>query len=112
MKERIADINKECEVISLQMFYTEETADEFFSYQPDYVIDASDTISYKVHLAQQCIERNIKIIACMGVANKMDPTRLKIADISKTHTDPLAKVIRLRLRKAGISKGLPVVFYR
>ena len=46
----------------------------------------------------------------MGAANKMDPTRLQIADISKTHTDPLAKVIRLRLRKAGISKGLPVVF--
>ena len=110
MKERIADINKDCEVISLQMFYTEETADEFFSYKPDYVIDASDTISYKIHLAQQCIARNIKIIACMGVANKMDPTRLQIADISKTHTDPLAKVIRLRLRKAGISKGLPVVF--
>lgn len=110
MKERIADINKECEVIALHKFYTEETAEEFFSYKPDYVIDASDTISYKIHLAQECIARDIKIIACMGVANKMDPTRLQIADISKTHTDPLAKVIRLRLRKAGISKGLPVVF--
>lgn len=110
MKERIADINKDCEVIGLHMWYTEETADEFFSYQPDYVIDASDTISYKVHIAQECIARNVKIISCMGVANKMDPTSIKIADISKTHTDPLAKVIRLRLRKAGISKGLPVVF--
>lgn len=110
MKERILDINKDCEVISLHMWYTEETAEEFFSYQPDYVIDASDTISYKVHIAQECIKRDVKIISCMGAANKMDPTRLQIADISKTHTDPLAKVMRIRLRKAGIRKGLPVVF--
>lgn len=110
MKERILDINPECEVIALHMWYTEETAEEFFSYQPNYVIDASDTISYKIHIAEQCINRGIKIISSMGAANKMDPTRLKISDISKTHTDPLAKVMRLRLRKAGIKKGLPVVF--
>lgn len=46
----------------------------------------------------------------MGAANKMDPTRFQIADISKTHTDPIAKVIRTRLRKEGIKKGIPVVF--
>lgn len=110
MKERIADINAECEVIDLHMFYTDETSEEFFSYKPDYVIDASDTISYKIHLIQQCLERDIKIISSMGAANKIDPTRFQIADISKTHTDPLAKVMRLRLRKLGINKGVPVVF--
>ncbi|MEK3934102.1 tRNA threonylcarbamoyladenosine dehydratase [Sporosarcina sp. FSL W7-1349] len=110
MKERIADINPECEVIDLHMFYTEETADEFFSYKPDYVIDASDTISYKIHLITQCVARGVKIISSMGAANKLDPTRFRIADISKTHTDPIAKVIRLKLRKAGIRKGVPVVF--
>lgn len=110
MKERIADINTDCEVIDLHMFYTEETAEEFFSYKPDYVIDASDTISYKIHLIEQCVKRGIKVISSMGAANKNDPTRFQIADISKTHTDPLAKVIRLRLRKAGIKKGVPVVF--
>lgn len=110
MKERIADINPECEVIDLHMFYTEETADEFFSYKPDYVIDASDTISYKIHLITQCVARGVKIISSMGAANKLDPTRFQIADISKTHTDPIAKVIRLKLRKLGIRKGVPVVF--
>jgi tRNA threonylcarbamoyladenosine dehydratase len=110
MKERIADINKECEVISLHMFYTEETAEEFFSYKPDYVIDASDTISFKIHLIKECLARGVKIISSMGAANKMDPTRFQIADISKTHTDPIAKVIRLRLRKEGVHKGVPVVF--
>lgn len=110
MKERIKDINPECEVIALKMFYTEDTYEEFFSYQPDFVIDASDTISYKIHLMKECLKRNIPIISSMGAANKMDPTRFKIADISKTHTDPIAKVIRTRLKKEGIKKGIPVVF--
>ncbi|MBA2873611.1 tRNA threonylcarbamoyladenosine dehydratase [Thermaerobacillus caldiproteolyticus] len=110
MKERIADINPECEVIALQMFYTEETYEQFFSYGLDFVIDASDTITYKIHLMKECLKRNIPIISSMGAANKMDPTRFRIADISKTHTDPIAKVIRTKLRKEGIRKGIPVVF--
>ncbi|OXS80672.1 tRNA threonylcarbamoyladenosine dehydratase [Domibacillus enclensis] len=110
MKERIADINPECEVIALKMFYTEETYEEFFSYGLDYVVDASDTISFKIHLMKECLKREIPIISSMGAANKMDPTRFTIADISKTHTDPIAKVIRTRLRKEGIKKGIPVIF--
>ncbi|MCC3356599.1 tRNA threonylcarbamoyladenosine dehydratase [Bacillus sp. REN16] len=110
MKKRIADINPECEVIALKMFYTEETYEEFFSYDLDFVIDASDTIIYKIHLMKECLKRNIPIISSMGAANKMDPTRFMIADISKTHTDPMAKVIRTKLRKEGIRKGIPVVF--
>ncbi|WP_422123085.1 ThiF family adenylyltransferase [Planococcus sp. X10-3] len=110
MKNRIADINVDCEVIDMHMFYTEDTFEEFFSYNPDYVIDASDTMVYKVHLMQECHRRGIKIISSMGAANKTDPTRFKIADISKTHTDPLAKIIRKKLRQAGIRKGIPVVF--
>lgn len=110
MEERIRDINPDCEVIALKMFYTEETYEQFFSYGIDFVVDASDTIAYKIHLAKECMKREIPIIASMGAANKMDPTRFKIADISKTHTDPLAKVIRTRLRKEGIHKGYTVVF--
>ncbi|WP_053367242.1 tRNA threonylcarbamoyladenosine dehydratase [Bacillus sp. FJAT-27245] len=110
MKERIADINPDCEVISLKMFYTEETYEEVFAYKPDFVIDASDTIMYKIHLIKECQKRGIPMISSMGAANKMDPTRFKIADIFKTHTDPIAKVIRTKLRKEGIRKGVPVVF--
>lgn len=110
MKERIADINPECEVIDMHMFYTEETYESFFAQNIDYVIDASDTVIYKIHIMKECLKRNIPIISSMGAANKMDPTRFKIADISKTHTDPLAKVIRTKLRKEGIKKGIPVVF--
>lgn len=82
----------------------------FFAQGIDYVIDASDTVMYKIHIMKECLKRNIPIISSMGAANKMDPTRFKIADISKTHTDPLAKVIRTKLRKDGIHKGITVVF--
>ncbi|MGD6818218.1 tRNA threonylcarbamoyladenosine dehydratase [Metabacillus sp. 84] len=110
MRDRVKEINPECEVISLKMFYTEETYEEFFSYGLDYVIDASDTISYKIHLMKECLKRGIPIISSMGAANKTDPTRFKVTDISKTHTDPIAKVIRTRLRKERIHKGIEVVF--
>lgn len=110
MKKRILDVNAECEVVTLHMFYTEDTYEEFFSHKPDYVIDASDTLIYKVHLIKECYSRRIPIISSMGAANKTDPTRFKIADISKTHTDPLAKMIRKKLKQAGIRKGVPVIF--
>lgn len=110
MKERIADIHPECQVIPLKMFYTEETYEEIFQYPLDFVVDASDTIVYKIHLMKECLKRNIPIISSMGAANKMDPTRFRIADISQTHTDPIARVIRTKLKKEGITKGIPVVF--
>jgi tRNA threonylcarbamoyladenosine dehydratase len=110
MKERIKDINPECEVVALKMFYTEETYEEIFAHKLDFVVDASDTIMYKIHLMKECLKRNIPMISSMGAANKTDPTRFRIADISKTHTDPMAKVIRTRLKKDGIRKGIPVVF--
>lgn len=110
MRDRILLINPECDVISLRMFYTEETYEQVFAYPIDYVLDASDTIEYKIHLIKQCLERKIPMISCMGAANKMDPTQFKIADISKTSMDPIARVIRQRLRKEGIKKGVKVVF--
>lgn len=81
MEERIKDINPDCDVIALQMFYTEETYEQLFAYDLDYVVDASDTITYKIHLIKECKRRNIPIISCMGAANKMDPTRLTVGDI-------------------------------
>lgn len=110
MKERIEDINPDCEVIALKIFYTEETYEQIFDYGLDFVVDASDTIVYKIHLIKECRDRKIPIISSMGAANKLDPTRFQIADISKTHTDPVAKVVRTKLRKEGISKDVPVVF--
>lgn len=110
MRERIALINPECDAIALNMFYTDETYEKLFAYELDYVVDASDTISYKIHLIKECLKRDIPMISSMGAANKMDPSRFEIADISATSVDPIARVIRQRLRKDGIHKGVKVVF--
>jgi tRNA A37 threonylcarbamoyladenosine dehydratase len=110
MRDRIKLINPECDAVALRMFYTEETYEKLFEYPLDYVLDASDTIVYKIHLIKQCLQRNIPIISSMGAANKMDPTRFQVADISKTTMDPIARVIRQKLRKEGIKKGVKVVF--
>lgn len=110
MVERVKLINPECEAIALNMFYTEETYEELFKYELDYVLDASDTVSYKIHLIKECLTRKIPMISSMGAANKMDPTRFQVADISKTTMDPMARVIRTKLRKEGIKKGVKVVF--
>ncbi|MBO2943406.1 tRNA threonylcarbamoyladenosine dehydratase [Paenibacillus sp. F411] len=110
MVERVKLINPECEAIALNMFYTDETYEELFKYDLDYVLDASDTIMYKIHLIKECLKRSIPIISSMGAANKMDPTKFQVADISKTSMDPIARVIRTKLRKDGIKKGVKVVF--
>jgi tRNA threonylcarbamoyladenosine dehydratase len=110
MRDRIKLINPECDAIALRMFYTEETYEKLFEYELDYVLDASDTIGYKIHLIKQCLDRQIPIVSCMGAANKMDPTQFQVADISKTSMDPMARVIRHKLRKEGIKKGVKVVF--
>ncbi|MGG6313600.1 tRNA threonylcarbamoyladenosine dehydratase [Paenibacillus macerans] len=110
MCERVKLINPECETIALNMFYTEETYEELFKYDIDYVLDASDTIIYKIHLIKECLKRKIPILSSMGAANKMDPTKFQVTDISKTHMDPMARVIRQKLREDGIKKGVKVVF--
>ncbi|GAB6929402.1 tRNA threonylcarbamoyladenosine dehydratase [Paenibacillus sp. JCM 10914] len=110
MVDRVKLINPECEAIALNMFYTEETYEELFKFELDYVIDASDTIIYKVHLIKECLRRGIPIISSMGAANKMDPTQFQVADISKTSMDPIARIVRTKLRKDGIKKGVKVVF--
>ncbi|GAA3408231.1 tRNA threonylcarbamoyladenosine dehydratase [Paenibacillus hodogayensis] len=110
MRDRIKLINPECDAIALRMFYTEETYEKFFETPLDYVLDASDTVTYKIHLIKECLRRGIPVISCMGAANKLDPTQFRVADISQTSVDPLARVIRQRLRKDGIRKGVKVVF--
>jgi len=110
MRERIKLINPECDAVALNMFYTEETCERLFAYPLDYVIDASDTITYKIHLIKECLKRGIPVISSMGAANKMDPTRFRVADISQTKVDPIARVIRRKLREEGIAKGVKVVF--
>ena len=107
MAERIKDINPECNVIPLNMFYTAES--ELDLEQFDYIVDAIDTVSSKIHLATVCFEKNIPVISCMGAGNKLDPTAFKISDIFETSGCPLARVMRKELKAKGVKK-LKVVF--
>ncbi len=107
VKERILDINPECNVTAHCVFYGEENPIDISGF--DYVIDAIDSISSKVFLIKSCEEKGVPIVSSMGTGNKKDPTRLTVTDIYKTSVCPLARVMRQRLRKEGIKK-LTVVY--
>lgn len=109
MKERIADINPQCEVIAHRIFFLEETKDILFQYDLDYVVDAIDVLTAKILLIRECVERGIPIVSSMGAANKIDPTRFRVMDIHETSVDPIAKILRRELRKSGITKGVKTV---
>lgn len=101
MRDRIADINPDCEVITISEFYSEENPIDLSSF--DYIADCIDSVKSKIYLVSEAKAKGINIISSMGAGNKLDPTRFKVADISKTHTDPLAKVMRVELRKRGVN---------
>ena len=104
MKERISTINKDCNVITKQVFVTKENIPELIPDDVDYVVDAIDTVSAKIALVEYCAAKDIKIISSMGTGNKLDPTMFKISDIYKTKVCPLAKVMRTELKKRRIKK--------
>ena len=109
MRERILAINPDCQVDVVNEFYTPDNAGQFFSQPYDYVVDAIDTVTGKINLVLQCHERHIPIICSMGAGNKLDPTRFEVADIYQTSVDPLARVLRKKLKEHHIDK-LKVVY--
>ena len=102
MKDRILSINPDCNVKTIKVFIDKDNLSMLFKEDIDYVIDACDSIDTKVALIEYCKNNNIKIISCMGTGNKMDPSRLRITDISKTNYDKLSKVMRKKLKDRGI----------
>ena len=109
MAARVRDINPLCRVTPLRCFFLPDTADEIDLSQFDYIIDAVDTVTAKLLLAQRAHTAGTPIVSSMGTANKLDPTALKVADISETSICPLAKIIRKECRKRGI-EHLKVVY--
>ena len=109
MKQRILDINPECQVTVHKCFYLPETKDQFDFSQYDYIVDAVDTVTAKISLVMEAKEHNVPIISSMGAGNKLDPTAFEVADLYKTSVCPLAKVMRRELKKRGVKK-LKVVY--
>jgi tRNA A37 threonylcarbamoyladenosine dehydratase len=110
MGERLLAINPELDLTIRHEFITPDTADELLNQHYDYVVDAIDSLTPKITLICAAKARKMKIISSMGAGGKLDPTHLKVVDISKTYNCPFAQFIRIRLRKLGIHRGVKVVF--
>lgn len=110
METRAKRINENCIVNKHAEFFAEDTSDRLLSKNYDAVIDAIDSFNPKIHLITQCLGMNIPIFAAMGAAGKIDPSQVRVADISKTTICPLAKRIRKKLRSFGISEGFKVAY--
>ena len=109
MEERIKDICPDITVNKYKCFFLPETSAEFDFSLYDYVVDAIDTVKGKIEIVEKVKKSGVKVICAMGAGNKTDPTKFEVTDISKTHTCPLAKVMRNELKKRGI-ENLKVVY--
>lgn len=109
MKERILEINPNVQVNTFNILYLPNTANQFDFTKYDYIVDAVDNVTAKIELVIRANNSNVPIISSMGTGNKLDPTAFEVSDIYKTEVCPLAKVMRLELKKRGIKK-LKVVY--
>lgn len=107
--DRFRDINPDIDVRPIQEYLDADNIPGLLDTKFDYVIDAIDTVAPKMTLIQECLRRGIPIISSMGAGGRLDPSKVGYFDISETRDDGLARVVRQRLRKAGIRRGLTVV---
>ena len=104
MKDRILDINPDINIKAIREVYNKDTSENY-----DYVVDAIDMVTSKIHLIETCKNKGLEIISSMGMGNKLDPTKIEVTDIHKTTICPLARVMRKELKDRKIKK-LKVVY--
>lgn len=110
MAERLKAINPELTLNVVQQFVNPVMVQEQLALKPDYIIDAIDSITPKITFIKMAYESKIPLVSSMGAGAKVDPTRLRVVDISKTYNCPFAQQIRKNLKKFNIRKGVKVVF--
>lgn len=110
MAARIRDVNPAANVRAFNIFIDESSISAVRFEQYDYVLDAIDTVTSKVLIAERCVKEGVREVMCMGTGNKKDITSFRVADISKTSVCPLARAVRTLLRKRGIESGIKAVF--
>ena len=118
MAERLRKIHPTGEVRTISQFYSAELSDEILGQGPiDFVIDAIDNLTAKAHLLNACLERKIPVVASMGAAARLDPTQIRVADLSETTKDPFARAVRKILREnyahsleRGEATGITAIF--
>jgi len=109
MRDRITNIDPEIRVDARRAFFAQDTADSLLEGPPSFVVDAVDALGPKVELLMQCRDRGIPVIAAMGAAARMDPTRVRISRLEDTSGDPLASRVRKMLRRRGGLRGITAV---
>lgn len=107
---RLMDINPELNLVRIQEFLSPERAQEIVTEDFDYVLDCIDSITPKLNLIVAAKRKGVKVISNMGAGGKMLASKVVVKDISKTDVCPLAKVVRKRLKKMGVSSGVKAVF--
>lgn len=110
MAERLRLINPAAEIVGLKEFYSAEKSAELLCDKPDHVVDAIDHFTSKIHLIATCRQLGLPIVSSMGAAMKLDPTLIRVGDISETSKCRMARSMRKLLRKEGITSGVKVVY--
>lgn len=109
-RERVLDINPECMVDARQEFVSKKTIGKLLAKPLDVLVDAIDSLTPKVELVAAAVQAGLPIVSCMGAATRMDPAAIRLGDISETDVCPLARLVRKRLRRKGITTGIRCVF--
>ncbi len=109
-KARVLDINPDCNVEARVQFVDGDNVAGLLDSRFDVVVDAIDGVNSKVNLIVAAREKGLAVVASMGAAAKLDPSKIKAADISKSFMCPLAQIIRKRLRRRGVTGGVRCVF--
>lgn len=110
MAERLLAINPELKLRSIKEFITPEKVANVLDTDYDYVVEAIDSITPKITFIKAAYEKGLRIVSSMGAGAKLDPTQLRVVDISKTYNCPFAQQIRKKLKESNIRKGIKVVF--
>ena len=110
MAERCRAINPKATIVPEQTFYEAGNSDRLLDPGYDFVLDAIDNVTAKLHLLESCVRRGQPIISAMGAGSRTDPTRIRVTDISRTQKDPFAKVLRKELRARGVTTGIEAVW--
>jgi tRNA A37 threonylcarbamoyladenosine dehydratase len=110
MAERLKQINPDAEINPINEFIKDDRMKEILAQPYDYVVDAIDTLSPKVFLAKIALENGLKLVSSMGAGGKTDPEKVMIDDIDKSYNCKLARAMRKRLHRMGITSGFKVVF--
>jgi tRNA A37 threonylcarbamoyladenosine dehydratase len=110
LRDRLLAVNPACAAEAFEAMFAADCADDFGIAGADYVIDAIDSLPHKLDLIEACADRGTTLFSSMGMARKLDPTRIRVADIWDTHGCPLARLVRQGLRKRGFSGHFAAVY--